>query len=364
MRMAMASQVMTFWSMVFLHLIVVSPILANSPLAPAMYVFGDSLVDNGNNNYLPTFAKANFLPYGDAFPKGSTGRFTNGKTVADFIADYLGLPYPPPYMSLNGQKSLIGVNYASGSCGILPESGARLGKCLDLKEQINLFEMTVKMNLVIEIENPTQISNHLSKSIFIFSTGSNDYINNYLDKEHFNTSKLYQPKTFAEILVENLSLHIERVYNLGARKIIMFEIGPVGCIPSVLRNLTHKGDCIEEVNQMVTYFNERLPPLVKNLTSRLPGSNIVLGRDHSLGYDVIKNPSKYGLTEARHPCCTTWANETSGCIPLSKPCPHPTKHVFWDAFHLTETVYSIIASGCLKNGSICTPVSIPELVKM
>lgn len=359
MRMA---QVMIFFSMVLLHL-VVSPISA-SPLAPAMYVFGDSLMDNGNNNYLPTIAKANFLPYGNDFPQGATGRFTNGKHVADFVADYLGLPYPPPYLSLKGQKSLTGVSYASGSCGILPESGAMLGKCLDLKEQVNLFQTTIKTDLATEIKNPTQLSDHLSKSIYIFSIGSNDYINNYLDTENSNSSKRYQPKSFAELLIENLSLHLESVYKLGARKIIMFEIGPVGCIPSVSRARVHKGNCMEEVNQMVTFFNERLPPLLKNLTSRLPGSNFVLGRDNSLGYDVINNPSKYGLKEARHPCCSTWANETSGCIPLSKPCPDPTKYVFWDAFHITEAVYSIMASGCLKNSSICTPTSIQELVKM
>lgn len=59
--------------------------VAPPPLAPAFYVFGDSLVDSGNNNLLPTLARANFRPYGSNFPKGVTGRFTNGKTVADFI---------------------------------------------------------------------------------------------------------------------------------------------------------------------------------------------------------------------------------------------------------------------------------------
>ncbi|CAJ1947236.1 unnamed protein product [Sphenostylis stenocarpa] len=118
----MEQKVMIFMFLVFF---VVSPICA-LPRAPALYVFGDSLVDGGNNNFLPTFARANFLPYGIDFPHGSTGRFTNGKTFADFIAEYLGLPYPPPYLSPRSLNSLIGINYASGSCGILPETGAML----------------------------------------------------------------------------------------------------------------------------------------------------------------------------------------------------------------------------------------------
>lgn len=74
---------MIIFSLVFVHLIV-APICA-VPLAPALYVFGDSLLDSGNNDFLPTLAKANYFPYGADFPKGSTGRFTNGRTVADFI---------------------------------------------------------------------------------------------------------------------------------------------------------------------------------------------------------------------------------------------------------------------------------------
>lgn len=54
-------------------------------LAPALYVFGDSVVDSGNNNHLPTQAKSNFLPYGVDFNGKPTGRFTNGRTIADYF---------------------------------------------------------------------------------------------------------------------------------------------------------------------------------------------------------------------------------------------------------------------------------------
>lgn len=52
----------------------------------ALYVIGDSLVDSGNNNYLSTKIKSNFAPYGSDFEGGKpTGRFSNGKTIADYI---------------------------------------------------------------------------------------------------------------------------------------------------------------------------------------------------------------------------------------------------------------------------------------
>ena len=52
----------------------------------AVFVFGDSTVDPGNNNYLPTIARGNFPPYGKDFENHvPTGRFSNGRLVPDFV---------------------------------------------------------------------------------------------------------------------------------------------------------------------------------------------------------------------------------------------------------------------------------------
>ncbi len=52
---------------------------------PCFFIFGDSLVDNGNNNRILTLARANYRPYGIDFPQGATGRFTNGRTYVDAL---------------------------------------------------------------------------------------------------------------------------------------------------------------------------------------------------------------------------------------------------------------------------------------
>lgn len=66
------------------------------PQVPCFYIFGDSLVDNGNNNGILTLARANYMPYGVDFPQGTTGRFTNGRTYVDI----LGTPSVPLYVTL------------------------------------------------------------------------------------------------------------------------------------------------------------------------------------------------------------------------------------------------------------------------
>jgi hypothetical protein len=70
------------------------------PLATALIVFGDSIVDPGNNNNLPvTRMKANHAPYGKDFAGHvATGRFSNALLPPDLI----GMIYlmPPCFLRI------------------------------------------------------------------------------------------------------------------------------------------------------------------------------------------------------------------------------------------------------------------------
>lgn len=70
-----------------ISVVIFSSVSSEAQMVPAVYVFGDSLVDVGNNNYLTlSIAKANHRHYGVDFPNQKpTGRFSNGKNAADFI---------------------------------------------------------------------------------------------------------------------------------------------------------------------------------------------------------------------------------------------------------------------------------------
>lgn len=58
----------------------------------AFFVFGDSLVDGGNNDFLATTARADAPPYGIDFPTHKpTGRFSNGLNIPDIISMFLML---------------------------------------------------------------------------------------------------------------------------------------------------------------------------------------------------------------------------------------------------------------------------------
>lgn len=74
---------------------------------PAVFVFGDSIMDTGNNNNMTTPSRCNFPPYGKDFPgRIPTGRFGNGKVPSDLIGIFFSLSslltlFFEPHQSLN-----------------------------------------------------------------------------------------------------------------------------------------------------------------------------------------------------------------------------------------------------------------------
>ncbi|KAK7817185.1 gdsl esterase/lipase [Quercus suber] len=70
--------------------VIVAPNKAEA--ARAFFVFGDSLVDSGNNNYLATTARADSPPNGIDYPTHRpTGRFSNGFNLPDIISEFIVL---------------------------------------------------------------------------------------------------------------------------------------------------------------------------------------------------------------------------------------------------------------------------------
>ncbi|KAK1576834.1 hypothetical protein Q3G72_016841 [Acer saccharum] len=83
------------------------------------FIFGDSLYDPGNNQYVSQgYIPAYHKPYGTTFFNHSTGRFSDGRVVPDFIAANLNLPFIPPYLE-PGANFTNGASFASAGGGVL-----------------------------------------------------------------------------------------------------------------------------------------------------------------------------------------------------------------------------------------------------
>ncbi|KAL7200067.1 hypothetical protein ACSBR2_022221 [Camellia fascicularis] len=344
------------------------------PLVPCFFIFGDSLVDNGNNNgILLTLAKSNYYPYGIDFPQGTTGRFTNGRTYVDALAQLLGFPnYIPPYSRVQGRAILRGANYASGAAGIRDETGNNLGGHISMNQQVANFGRTVQQISRYFRGDNNAVGGYLSKCIFFSGMGSNDYLNNYFMPGFYSTASDYTPMAFATALLQDYSRQLTELYNLGARKVVVTGVGQIGCIPYELarynNNNSNKNKCNDYINNAIVLFNSGLRKLVDRFNNgQLPGSKFVYLDSFQSTKDLVRNAPSYGFEVVNKGCCGVGRyNGQITCLPLQQPCDDRSKYLFWDAFHPTEAANIVLAkkSFTSKSRSDAYPISIQQLAML
>ncbi|KDP21169.1 hypothetical protein JCGZ_21640 [Jatropha curcas] len=339
-----------------------------APQAPCYFIFGDSLVDNGNNNQLTSLARANYLPYGIDFPRGPTGRFSNGKTTVDVIAESLGFNgYISPYSTARGQDILRGVNYASAAAGIREETGQQLGQRISFSGQVKNYQNTVSqiVNLLGD-ENTT--ANYLSKCIFSIGLGSNDYLNNYFMPQFYSSSRQYTPEQYANVLIQQYTQQLRILYDNGGRKFVLIGLGQIGCSPSELAQNSPDGrTCVQRINSANQIFNNKLRSLVSQFNSNTPDARFIYVNVYGMFQDITSNPARYGFTVTNAGCCGVGRNNGQiTCLPFQTPCQNRNQYLFWDAFHPTEAANIIIGrrSYSAQSSSDAYPFDIRRLAQL
>lgn len=353
--------------MVVMVVMMMNGIADGEPQVPCYFVFGDSLVDNGNNNDMGSLARANYMPYGIDFPGGPTGRFSNGKTTVDVIAELLGFDdYIPPYASARGQDILKGVNFASAAAGIRDETGQQLGQRITFSGQVRNYKNTVDQ-IVELLGDEDSAANYLSKCIYSVGVGSNDYLNNYFMPLYYSSSRQYSPDQYADILIQQYTEQLRALYNYGARKFVLIGVGAIGCSPNALAQNSPDGNtCVERINSANRIFNQKLRALVDEFNGNTPDSKFIYINAYGIFQDLIENPSTYGFRVTNAGCCGVGRNNGQiTCLPMQNPCPNRQEYVFWDAFHPGEAANIVIGrrSYSAQNPSDAYPYDIRHLAQ-
>ncbi|EEC82803.1 hypothetical protein OsI_27577 [Oryza sativa Indica Group] len=335
-------------------------------MVPALFVFGDSLIDNGNNNNLASFAKANYYPYGIDFAAGPTGRFCNGYTIVDELAELLGLPLVPPYSQASGhvQQLLQGVNFASAAAGILDESGGNFVGRIPFNQQIDNFEATVEQ-IAGAVGGKEAAASMVARSILFVGLGSNDYLNNYL-MPNYNTRRRYTPRQFADLLADRYAAQLTRLYKAGARKFVVAGVGSMGCIPNVLAQSV-ESRCSPEVDALVVPFNANVRAMLGRLDGGgLPGASLVFLDNYGVFKAILGDPAAHGFAVVDRGCCGIGRNAGQvTCLPFMPPCDGRDRYVFWDAFHPTAAVNVLIAREAFYGGAdVVSPINVRRLAAL
>ncbi|XP_052187038.1 GDSL esterase/lipase At5g22810 [Diospyros lotus] len=322
------------------------------PLVPALFIFGDSVVDAGNNNHLYTIIKANFPPYGrDFIHHEPTGRFCNGKLASDFTAENIGFTsYPPAYLSIEatGRHLLVGANFASGSSGYY-EGTAKLYHTIPLSKQLEYYKEYQKK--LVQIAGKANASSIISGSIHLLSSGSSDFLQNYYINPLLY--KVYTTDQFSDILIQSYSTFVQELYGLGARRIGVATLPPLGCLPAAITVFGgDSNECVAKLNKAAISFNYKLNFTSQKLQAKLSNLTLVVLDIYHPLYDLVTKPADFGFAEARRACCGTGLLETSVLCNAESPgtCKNASEYVFWDGFHPTEAANKILSDDLLASG--------------
>ncbi|CAN6337339.1 unnamed protein product [Urochloa humidicola] len=332
-------------------------LLAASPLAaaaaahdiPAVFAFGDSTLDPGNNNgMLATMVRADHAPYGRDFPGGAaTGRFSDGKLITDYIVESLGIKELLPAHHDTGagvEEQATGASFASGGSGI-DDLTAQTALVSPLGSQISDFR-----ELLLRIGSPraNEIAN---KSLYVISAGTNDVTMNYFVLPT-RTGTYRTIDEYADFLIGRLQGYIQNLYDLGARKFMVAGLPPVGCLPvtKALNQLGGARDCIPDQNAAAERYNEALQEMLAKLEAASPGATLAYVDVYTPLKDMVDQPQKYGFTDTGRGCCGNGLPAMGIlCTSVLPQCLSPEQYMFFDSVHPTQATYKALADQIVKS---------------
>ncbi|KAL3645054.1 hypothetical protein CASFOL_010234 [Castilleja foliolosa] len=339
-----------------INVVIILGVAAVAMVAPAVegtrafFVFGDSLVDNGNNNYLATTARADSPPYGIDYPSHCpTGRFSNGYNIPDLISQAIGSETTLPYLSpkLRGPKLLVGANFASAGIGILNDTGIQFANIIKVYKQLEFFEEYQKR--VSSLIGQQQTQALVNKALFLVTVGGNDFVNNYFLTPITFRRLHYNLQDFSKLVVSEFRLFLQRLHDLGARRVLVTGTGPLGCTPTEIALRSPNGTCAEELQHAASIYNPLLVKMIEKLNHELGSNVFIAANSMEMHNDFISNPTAFGFVTSNVACCGQGPYNGLGlCTAASNICENRDEYVFWDAFHPTERACRFIVRSILS----------------
>jgi phospholipase/lecithinase/hemolysin len=296
---------------------------AQVPEFDSLYVFGDSLADNGNI-LIQTKAMQMNPPVPPSVTPHRTyfdGRFSNGYIAFEYLWQRLSGHQPG---SALGMKPFLGapllqktgaVDFAFGGTGT-PYLDQTPGGFYapGLKGQVELFRLALRGR------KPS------SRSLYVVATGANDY-----RIDPFNV-----PMNPVDV-VHNIEEAIGSLYQLGARHVMVVDLPDLGAIPA------NGGD--PAATELSNVHNGLLDEAISRLRAKYPSLHVIPVRLNPLFQDLSET------MEAHAPELAVFAPADPGlsaCLFIDPATCHDAPaflfnasygFIFWDVAHPTTEAH-------------------------
>lgn len=139
-----------------------------------------------------------------------------------------------------------------------------------------------------------ETKNLVSKALVLITLGGNDFVNNYFLTPITVRRLQYNLQDFSNLLISDYKKILQRLYDLGARRVLVTGMGPLGCVPAERAVRSANGQCAEEPQRASEIFNHLLIQMIPTLNQELGSDIFVAVNAKEIQNDFIHNPHAYG----------------------------------------------------------------------
>jgi len=298
------------------------------PTYSAIYAFGDSLSDAGNDSIPTDFATIPFPvspPYfQEQYGSTSANVFSNGPNWIQNLSIALGLGTLLP--SLTGGNDFA---YGGATTGSTPQDAYDPAiQAISLPSQLTQLQLAQP--------HPS------SSALYTVSIGSIDV----LDVLSSSGLSAQQQSNDVNDAVSNEVSFVNQLVSDGATKLLVLDVPDLGKVPDVTSGMIDGGGpsaaLVAEASQLSSQYDTSLISQLGTLASS-DGVNVNVVAAYGLIDNAVANPAAYALTNVTTPVWSGgYSNATSGTLAATGAAAQD-QYLFFDQLHPTETGQQAIA---------------------
>nr|GMD39579.1 GDSL esterase/lipase At5g03610-like [Ipomoea batatas] len=253
-----------------------------------LFVFGDSYSDTGNYRKLESFSWKQ--PYGITLPGKPFGRFSDGRVITDYIAEFLGVKSPTPFRWMNHAQHRLqyGMNFAFGGTGVFDTFIPGLNMTTQIEYLQKLIDDSVYTNT------------DLQSSMAFLTVCGNDYMA-YLS---LGGTKEGLP-AYTRKVINQVAEDMKHLHNMGVKKVSVSSMQPLGCLPRATVHSSHR-QCNESLNaEGSRRFETPLKPCCVGVSKEYDCSSV--DKKGVKMYTMCSDPNAAFFWDSAHPTQAGWS---------------------------------------------------------
>jgi len=87
---------------------------------------------------------------------------------------------------------------------------------------------------------------------------------------------------------------LQKLYDLGARRVLVTGTGPMGCVPSEIAQRGRNGQCSTELQRASSLFNPQLENMLLGLNKKIGRDVFIAANTGKTHLNFVNNPGRYG----------------------------------------------------------------------